>query len=98
MSEGRADREKGDQNAALKAFAAADAIMHVPTTGLELARTQAALGQLIEAHETALRVMHNAEKPNEPTPFRAARDGARALSDELEKRIPSLTVVRPGCA
>ena len=32
MNEGRTDRDKGDLKAAVKAFAAADALMHVPTT------------------------------------------------------------------
>jgi len=47
MAEGRSGRDKGDLKGALKAFAAADSIMHVPTTGVEVARTQAALGQLV---------------------------------------------------
>jgi len=92
MSEGRADRDKGDLKGALKAFAGADAIMHVPTTGLELARAQAGVGQLAEARDTALRVMRMQEKPGDPAPFKAARDAASALNDQLEARIPSLTV------
>jgi hypothetical protein len=96
MAEGRADRDKGDLAAALKAFAAADAIMHVPTTGLELARTLAALGRLVEARDTALRVLRIPERENEPSPFRVARQGAAALKDELEPRIASLTIVVGG--
>jgi len=92
MAEGRADRDKNDLKAALKAFAGADAIMHVPTTGLELARAQAAVGQLVEARDTALRVMRSPTTPGEPAPFKAARDAASALNDQLEPRIPSLTV------
>lgn len=92
MNEGRAARDKGDLKAAVKAFSAADALMHVPTTGLELARAQAAVGQLVEARDTALRVTRIPEKTGEPAPFKNARDGAAALNDELEGRIPSLTV------
>jgi hypothetical protein len=92
MTEGRADRDKNDLKGALKAFAGADAIMHVPTTGLELARAQAAVGQLVEARDTALRVARSAGGPNEPAPFKAARDAASTLTDQLEARIPSLTV------
>lgn len=92
MAEGRADRDKNDLKGALKAFAGADAIMHVPTTGLELARAQAAVGQLVEARDTALRVMRTPASPGEPAPFKAARDAASALNDQLEARIPSLTV------
>ena len=92
MAEGRADRDKNDLKGALKAFAGADAIMHVPTTGLELARAQAAVGQLVEARDTALRVTRSPASPGEPAPFKAARDAASALNDQLEARIPSLTV------
>lgn len=92
MNEGRAARDKGDLKAALKAFAAADALMHVPTTGLELARAQQAIGQLVEARDTALRVTRSPEQPGEPAPFKAARDAASTLADDLGARIPSLTV------
>jgi hypothetical protein len=92
MAQGRAAREKGDLQAALKAFEAADAIMHVPTTGLELARSQEAAGLLVEARDTALRVMRSPEEPGEPAPFKRARQEAAALSSELEARIPSLTI------
>jgi hypothetical protein len=92
MTEGRADRDKGDLNAALKAFDGADALMHVTTTGLEVARTQVALGLLVEALETATRVSKIGERPGDPAPFKAARDAARALHDELQLRIPSLTI------
>ncbi len=96
MAEGRADRDRGDVQGALKAFAAADAIMHVPTTGLELARAQAAVGQLVEALDTALRVARTPERPNEPVPFRVAREAATALDAELEGRVPSLKIVVTG--
>ena len=91
MAEGRSDRENGDLQDALRAFLGADAIMHVPTTGLEVARTQAALGLLVEAWTTALRVSRTSAKPGEPAPFQVARQaaavpegrlgGARALAD-----------------
>jgi hypothetical protein len=92
MAEGRQDRDKGDLKAALKAFIAADALMHVPTTGLEVAKTQAALGLLVEARDTALRVSRIAEKATDPPPFKQARDAATALNEELEGRIPSVTI------
>ena len=92
MTEGRSARDKGDLKAALKAFSGADALMHVPTTGLEVAKTQVALGLLVEARETALRITRIAEKPGDPAPFKQARDAASALNDELGSRIPSLAV------
>ena len=66
--------------------------MHVPTTGLEVAKAQAALGLLVEARETALRVTRIGDKPNDPAPFKQARDAASAMNDDLGARIPSLTV------
>jgi hypothetical protein len=93
MNEGRADRDKGDLQAAAKAFAGADALMHVPTTGIELARALAAIGQLVEARDAALRVTRIAEKAGEPAPFRAARDAAAELNADLGARIPSLTIL-----
>jgi hypothetical protein len=92
MTEGRAARDKGDLQAAMKAFVAADAIMHVPTTGLEVARAQVALGQLVEARDTALRVTRIPERAGEPAPFKQARQAAAALNDDLESRIPSVIV------
>jgi hypothetical protein len=96
MTSGRAARDKGDLKGALKAFAAADAIMHVPTTGLEVAKAQAALGLLVEARDTALRVTRTPETPNEPPPYKDARNAASQVNDDVEARIPSLTVVVKG--
>jgi hypothetical protein len=92
MAEGRADRDNGDLQGALRAFTGADAIMRVPTTGLEVARTEATLGLLVEAWEDALRVSRFVERPGEPTPFKVARDAAAVMKSELEGRIPSLMV------
>ena len=93
MDDGDAKRDKGDVKAALKSYEVADAIMHVPTTGLEVARAQAQLGLLLEARETLARVMRVAPKPGEPAPFTAARKAAEQLNGELATRIPSVAVV-----
>jgi hypothetical protein len=66
--------------------------MHVTTTGLEVARTQAALGKLLEARESLLRVLRIPPKANDPAPFVAARKSAEQMSEELGPRIPSITV------
>jgi hypothetical protein len=92
MAEGRASLENGDLKGALKSFSAADAIMHVPTTGFAVARTQAALGLLVAARETATRVAKSLEKESDPTPFKQARVGAAALREELDARIPVVTI------
>jgi hypothetical protein len=93
MTEGRTARDNGDLQGALKAFTAADAIMHVPTTGLELARALVAVGRLVEGRDVALRVTQVPERPNEPAPFKNAREAAVSLGEELDARIPSITIV-----
>lgn len=93
MDDGDAKRDKNDLRGALKSYLAADAIMNVPTTGIEVARTQAALGQLLEARETLAKVMRNPAKPGEPPAFANARKAAETLNAELGTRIPSVTVV-----
>lgn len=93
MDDGDAKRDKNDLRGALKSYLAADAIMNVPTTGIEVARTQAALGQLLEARETLAKVIRNPAKPGEPPAFANARKAAETLNAELGTRIPSVTVV-----
>ncbi len=92
MDEGDKKRDAGDLKGALKSYEAADAIMKVPTTGLEVARAQVALGMLLEARETLGRVMRTPSKPNEPAPFSAARKAADTLNNDLTGRIPSIQV------
>lgn len=92
MAEGREKRDAGDLPGALKAFNAADSIMHVPTTGLEVARTQEKMGNLVEARETLLAVLRIPAQPNDPAPFAEARKAAETLDADLARRIPSLVV------
>jgi hypothetical protein len=81
-----------DYKGALDAFAAAYKLVQVPTTGLDLAKAQAAVGLLVEARTTALEAARMPEAPREPTAFRDARQEASALAEGLGKRIPSLLV------
>jgi F0F1-type ATP synthase membrane subunit c/vacuolar-type H+-ATPase subunit K len=98
MQEGRELRDKNDLKAALQRFKAADDIMHVPTTGLELARTQVASGLLVEARDTIAGIRKTPVQPNDPAPFQDARNKADELDASLEGRIPSLTIVVSGAA
>jgi hypothetical protein len=95
MADGRAKRTAGDLKSALRAFQAADAIMNVPTTAIEVAKTESMLGMLIEAHEKALEAAKSAPKPGEPPPFADARVAAQQLADEIEPRIPSIRLSMP---
>ncbi|WP_437307979.1 hypothetical protein [Sorangium sp. So ce388] len=90
LIDGRKKLSAGDAKGALESFQAAHAIMDVPTTGLDLARAQAALGDLVGARATALGVASRAAAPNEPEAFVYARDEAEKLAEELAARIPSL--------
>jgi hypothetical protein len=98
MQEGRDLRDRGDLQAALKRFQAADGIMRVPTTGFEVARTQAALGLLIEARETIAAIRRSPAKPTDPQPFIDARNRAEEFDASLAQRVPSLTIVLDGVA
>jgi hypothetical protein len=92
MAQGAELRDKNDLKGALQSFQAADAIMHVPSTSLEVAKTEAALGELVEARDAALAAARYPLKPGEPKPFIEARKDAQTLSDDLEPRIPSLQI------
>jgi hypothetical protein len=96
MKEGRSRRTKGDHRGALESFVAADALMNVPTTGLEVGRTQVQLGLLVEARDTFLRVSRTPEEAGEPPAFKEARSEAAAGAIKLEERVPTLKVSLTG--
>lgn len=93
MDEGDKKRDSGDLKAALGSYEKADALMKVPTTAIEVARTQIALGLLLEARETLNRLAKMPVKPGEPPPFAAARKQGDTLNADLANRIPSVVVV-----
>jgi hypothetical protein len=90
MAEGRELREQGDLRGALTRFSAADSLMSVPTTGYELAATQAQLGKFVEARDTLRRVLAIAQAADDPEPFNEARSKARSLDQQLLGRIGAL--------
>ncbi len=92
MQKGYAARSAHDPKTALESFKAADDIMHVPTTGFEVARAEVDVGLLVEAHQTLVEVMHAPEKPGEPQAFRDARGYAKVLDQQLVSRIPQLRI------
>jgi hypothetical protein len=93
MQDGRDLRDQGDLENALTRFRAADDIMHVPTTGLEVARVEAALGMLVEARDVIASIRKTPTKPGDPEPFNEARRKADDLDASLEGRVPALTIV-----
>lgn len=96
MDEGDKLLEERDLAGALKSYRAAHALMNVPTTGLEVGKTEAALGQLLEARDTLLAVSRLPTMPREPVAFAKARVEATELAEALAERIPSLLVVLKG--
>lgn len=89
---------KKDFPSALKAYSAAHAIMNVPSTGIEVAKAQAALGLLLEARDLALEVTRMPQSPKDPAAFAEARKEAADLAAQLDPRIPSIEVKPSGVA
>ncbi|WP_437281547.1 hypothetical protein WME90_13610 [Sorangium sp. So ce375] len=98
LIEGRKKRDAGDVAGAREDFQAAHALVRAPTTGLDLARADEALGRLIEARETAYEVVHLPLGSDEPSAFTQARATAAAMVEQLEARIPSLLLRVEGAA
>lgn len=97
MDEGDRMLASGKLRDAMERYRAAHAIMHVPTTGIDLARVQARLGLLVEARATAMEVVNLPQaEADGPAVFQEARSAAVGLVRELEPRVPSLrTMVTP---
>jgi hypothetical protein len=95
MEQGRDARDKGDLKEALKRFQAANDIMHVPTTALEVARAQVALGLLVEARDTVAGLRQIPSK-NDSQLFKDARAKAEDLDASLSGRVPALTITVTG--
>lgn len=93
MDQGDERVEQKDYAAALVLYRAAHDIMHVPTTGIEVARALVSLGKLVEGREAALDVLRLPETTNEPKPFTIARVAADQLVRDLTQDIPTLRVV-----
>lgn len=92
MDQGKDKTKAGDLKGALDAYKKAHDIMHVPTTGIALARTHAALGHLVEAREVAVQVERMPKEANEPAPFDKAREQAKELETQISPRIPTLQI------
>ncbi|MFO0585922.1 MAG: hypothetical protein U0441_00210 [Polyangiaceae bacterium] len=93
---GRAKLDGKDYDGALKDLKGAHAIMNVPTTGVSLAKALAAVGQLIEARDTALAVARSTAEKGESPAFADARVEAAELASRIAPRIPSVTVTVSG--
>jgi hypothetical protein len=85
--------QAGDYPGALEAFRAAHALVGAPTTGLELGRTLAALGRLLEARDVLLGVAGRPPASGDDNEVLArARAEAQALAAQIGERLPRLTL------
>jgi hypothetical protein len=89
---GREKLKSGNVKGALADFTQAHAIMHVPTTGLDLGKAQVASGLLLEARATLLETAKMPAKPKEPPAFARARQDAKFLAEALKARLGTVTV------
>jgi hypothetical protein len=96
MEQGHELYDKKDYREALKRFKAANDVMHVPSTALWTAKAQMQLGLLVEARDTIAALRRMPEKPNEPKPFKDARNEAVDLDNALATRVAGLTIVLKG--
>ena len=87
MDDGFDRKDRGDLHGALEQFAAADALVHAPTTALEAARTEEALGLLVEARNR-LEAIAPTGPAGEYRELTEARAAAGRLADDLDARIP----------
>ena len=97
MDQGRELREKGNMQEALKRFQAANDIMHVPTTAIEVAKAQVALGLLVEARDTVA-ALRQIPAARDSQLFKEARTKAEELDTSLNGRVPALTITASGAA
>ena len=96
MDQGDVAFEARHYDKALEAYQAAHALMRVPSTGLWLAKAQAALGRLVEARETALEVTRMPKRRGEHPVMETSRNEAAELARTLASRIPTLRVLVQG--
>jgi hypothetical protein len=91
--EGRKLRDaQKDHVGALRRFEAAYDLVKTPIIGLDLAREQAALGQLVEAYGTCDEIGRLPTKDTESAESKDARASAATLGADLKIRIPKLSI------
>ena len=92
MADGDRLRDSQDYQSALQRYQAAHQIMNVPTTGIEVAKTFALLGKLVEARRAAIEVANLPVTPGEPSVMAEARQEANTLAANLATRIPGAVI------
>jgi hypothetical protein len=83
---------------ALDLFLRAESLIHAPTHVLMIARTQAALGDIVVAKESYLKITREDLASKAPPAFKRAHEDAEKELKDLEPRIPSIQVTVTGAA
>ncbi len=96
FTEGAELRAAGKTAAALDRFRRAYDLAVTPITALELGRTHAMLGHLIEARRLYRSIESIEIKPSESAKSAAARAEAKQLAQALDARIPTIVVTVVG--
>ncbi len=78
---------------ALAKFQRAEQLYSAPTNQLRIAECDAALGRLAESAEAYRTVLRSPLPPRSPAAFQAAVEQARAELEQVEPRVPKLTIV-----
>lgn len=92
FTEGKELRDVGKTAAALERFKRAYDLAPTPITAVELARTHAMLGHLVEARRLYRSIDALEKKPGESAKTLAAREEAQKLATELDARIPTIVI------
>ena len=96
MDEGKERARSGEKERAIEAYQKAHDIMHVPSTGMALAKAHLAAGHLVEARDLALEVGRMPREEKEPAVFEQSRKAAKELEAALKPRIPTVRIVVRG--
>jgi hypothetical protein len=93
---GRAQFEAGRYAEAIDSFSRAQQLVAAPPHLLYLARAQAKLGKLVEAHEDYLKITRETLPPKSPKAFLEAESAAEREIEEVDARLPSVTIAVQG--
>ncbi len=91
-NQGKKLRDQGELKAALDKFKAAHALAHTPITGLDLAKTHAALNQPVDAREVCLDIARTPVAREETPRSAEARREAAKLAEQVVPQIASIAV------
>jgi hypothetical protein len=95
---GRTQFEAGRYAEAIDSFSRAQQLVAAPSHLLFLARAQAKLGKLVEAHENYIKITRESLPPKSPKAFVDAQSAAERELEAIEQRIPSVTIAVQGAS